>query len=60
MGISEVFGYFPHDILIVKLATYGFPLKTLAYIYTWLKNRKQCAWIKDMHSNCQIAVSLES
>ena len=40
--LSKAFGCIPHDLLVAKLDAYGFNRDTVAYIYSYLKNRKQC------------------
>ena len=39
--LSKTFYYLPHDIIIAKLNTYGFDMKTLNFIYDYLRDLKQ-------------------
>ena len=39
--LSKDFDFIPHDLLVAKLDAYGFNRDTVAYIYSYLKNRKQ-------------------
>ena len=43
--LSKAFACIPHDLLVTKLDAYGFNRDTVAYIYSYLKNRKQCVGI---------------
>ena len=40
----------PHDLLVAKRDAYGFNRDTVAYIYSYLKNRKHWVRINDTHS----------
>ena len=39
--------YIPHDLLIAKLSAYGLSSDSLCYIYSYLKDLKQCVQIKN-------------
>ena len=41
MDLSKAFNRIPRDLLIAKLHTYGFSQKTVTFIYSYLKRRKQ-------------------
>ena len=43
--LSKAFDCIPHHLLVAKLDAYGFNRDTVAYIYSYLKNRKQCIGI---------------
>ena len=42
MDLSKSFDCIPHDLVIAKLAAYGFDKNMICYIYSYLKSRKQC------------------
>ena len=41
MDFSKAFDCIPNDLLIAKLHAFGFSLKTVTFIYSYLKRRKQ-------------------
>ena len=57
MDLSKAFDSIRHDLLIAKLAAYGFEEKTLLYIYSYLENRKQFAKINNIIGNFQTIAS---
>ena len=57
MDLSKAFDCIPHDLLIVKLSAYGLNGNALKYIYTYLKNRKQCVRIKNVCSDFKDIIS---
>lgn len=40
--LSKTFNWIPHDVLMVKLQTYGFDDYLVHYIYLYLDKREQC------------------
>ena len=51
MDLSKAFDCIPHDLIIAKLAAYGFKRETLRLIYFYLKGRKQCVKINNNYSD---------
>ena len=51
MDLSKAFDCIPHDLIIAKLAAYGFKRETLRLIYSYLKGRKQCVKINNTYSD---------
>ena len=39
--LSKAFDYIPHQLQIAKLSAYRFDMKSITFISTFLKNRKQ-------------------
>ena len=39
--LSKVFDCLPHNMFFAKLYAYGFDIKALGFIYTYLRKRKQ-------------------
>ena len=51
--LSKGFDCIAHNLLIAKLAIYGFSDTALRYVYSYLSNRKQCVHINNTYSNYQ-------
>ena len=51
--LSKAFDWIAYDLLIAKLAAYGFSDTALRYVYSYLSNRKQCVRINNTYSNYQ-------
>ena len=51
MDLSTAFNCIPHDLLIAKLHAYGFSEKTVTFIYSYLKRRKQNVKIENFYSD---------
>ena len=59
MDLSKAYDCIPHDLLIAKLEAYGFHIKSLRLMYSYLTNRKQRVKIgsyKSSQSNVKIGV----
>ena len=48
MDLSKAFDCLPHELLIAKLAAYGFDKKTLKFLLSYLKGRKQAVNINNI------------
>ena len=57
MDLSKTFACILHDLLIAKLSAYGLNGNALKYIYTYLKNRKQCVCVKNICSDFKDKIS---
>ena len=55
--LSKAFDCIPHDLLIAKLCAYGFSEKSAAFLYSYLKRRKQNVKIDDILSTFQSLIS---
>ena len=55
--LSKAFDCIPHDLLIANLHAYGFDKKALAFLYLYLKLRKQSVKINDTESFFQMLLS---
>ena len=51
MDLSKEFDCIPHDLLIAKLYAYGFSLKTVTFIYSYLKRKKQKVKVNNILSD---------
>ena len=57
MDLSKAFNCVPHDLLIAKLSAHGLHGNALKYIYTYLKNRKQCVPVNNVCSDFKDIIS---
>ena len=55
--ISKAFDCIPHDLLIATLSAYSLNSYSLCYIYSYLKDRKQCVQINNEQSELETIVS---
>ena len=55
--LSKAFDSMPHDLLIAKLSAYGLNSDLLCYIYSYLKDRKQCVQINNKQSEFDTVIS---
>ena len=49
MDLSKAFDCIPHDLVIAKLAAYGFD-KNICYNYPYPKSTKQCVSVNNINS----------
>ena len=57
MDLSKAFDCVPHDLLIAKLAAYGFDINTVVFFYSYLKRRHQNVKINNVFSAFQVLLS---
>ena len=57
MDLSKAFDCVPHDLIIAKLHAYGFDIKALKYILSYLTDREQSTRINGIYSIFQIIIS---
>ena len=57
MDLSKAFECVPHDLLIAKLEAYGINENLLAYLHSYLSNRRQCVRINNVTSDFQTNIS---
>ena len=57
MDLSKVFDCIPHELQITKLSAYGLNGNALKYIYTYLKNGKQCFRVNNVCSDFKDIIS---
>ena len=55
--LSIAFDCVPHDLLIAKLEAYGINENLLAYLHSYLSNRKQCVRINNVTSDLETIIS---
>ena len=56
-GLTKAFDCIPHGLLIAKLSAYGRNSDSLCYIYSYLKDRKQCVQINNKQSEFDTVIS---
>ena len=57
MNLSKAFDFASHDLLIAKLEACGINENLLAYLHSYLSNRKQCVRINNVTSDFEIVLS---
>ena len=56
-NLSKAFDCIPHNLLIAKLSAYGLNSDLLSYIYSYLKDHKQCVQINTKQSEFDTIIS---
>ena len=57
MDLSKAFDCVPHNLLIAKLEAYGINENLLAYLHSYLSNRKQCVRINNVTIDFETIIS---
>ena len=57
MDLSKAYDCLSHDLLIAKMAAYGFSNKSLELLYSYLSNREQRVKINSIFSDWKCTVS---
>ena len=57
MDLSKALECISHDLVIAKLAAYGFDKNMICYIYSYLKSRKQCVIVNNIKSTFEEIIS---
>ena len=57
IDLSKAFDCVPHDLVIAKLHAYGFDLKSMEYILSYLTNREQSTRFNEIYSLFEIILS---
>ena len=57
LDLSKAFDYVPHDLIVARLASYGFDPQSLEYILSYLTNREQSTRINVIYSIFQNILS---
>ena len=57
MDLTKAFDCVQHDLLIAKIEAYGINENVLAYLHSYLSNRKQCVGINNVTSDFETIVS---
>ena len=57
MDLSKAFDCVPHDLLITKPEVYDINENLLAYLHSYLSNRKQCVRINNVTNDFEAIIS---